>query len=140
MQKKRSQKMFWITNATDFIDPVLESSYKVYQQNQKLKPFNSPYDFYGPLNFSTIFTFKVLWPLCDCCTMNRHLWRDIFTYIYICAGSFVLKYYVFVKLMLFFDLNKWAHSDKNDLIVWKYVQNKGNVGQDTVLDFADISS
>ena len=32
-----------------------------------------------------------------------------------------------------------ANLNKNNLFIWKYVQNKGNVGQNTFLDFVDIS-
>ena len=51
-----------------------------------------------------------------------------------------LKKHVLVKLTLFFDLRKWTYSDENNRIFWVYVQNEGNVGQGTFLDFADISS
>ena len=33
---------------------------KFYQGEENLKPFNGPYNFYDPLNISTISTFKVL--------------------------------------------------------------------------------
>ena len=58
----------------------------------------------------------------------------IFTHAH--AASF--KKSVFVKLT-FFDFKKYAHSDKNNPIFWKYVQNKGKAGQDTFFDFADSS-
>ena len=45
---------------------------------------------------------------------------------------------VFIKLPLPFDLEKSAHAEKNNRISQKYVQIKGNTGQNTLLDFTDV--
>ena len=57
--EKKLYNIFWTTNAKDFIDNILESSYKVLPKKVKTATFNGSYNFHGSLNFSTIFTFKV---------------------------------------------------------------------------------
>ena len=53
-----------------------------------------------------------------------------------CTRSLVFfKKCVLVKLWLLFDLKKWAHSNRNNPVFWKYVQNKDSVGQVTFLGF-----
>lgn len=41
-QKTSLYNIICIINATDFIDPISKSSYKVLPRKQKLQPFNSP--------------------------------------------------------------------------------------------------
>ena len=57
-----------------------------------------------------------------------------------CAQPRFFKKQVLAKLAFFSDLKKWGHPDKNNLISWKHVQNKGNVEHGTFLDSANNSS
>ena len=53
-----------------YLGRFLPSSCKIYQGKLKLEPSNSLHIFEGSLNFPTIFTFKVLQLLYDCCNFS----------------------------------------------------------------------
>ena len=59
-----------------------------------------------------------------CCTIQKTI---VAKSIYACACSLIKK-----------NTFLWS-LEKNDPVFWKYAQNKANIGQDTSLDFADIS-
>ena len=57
--EKRLYMIVWTTNPTNLNDTIWEISYKDLVRKLKLWTFQQPDNFYGPFNFSNIFTFKV---------------------------------------------------------------------------------
>ena len=106
--EKRLRKIFRTKNATDFIDPILESSYKVLPKRVKPAALQLQRNFYRPFNFSTIIsviTFiwldnyvNMLYCTRDSCDLT---YLQIFTRTY---GDSFFEKHIFVKLSLFFYL------------------------------------
>ena len=57
--EKRLYMIVWTTNPTNLNDTIWEISYKDLVRKLKMWTFQQPDNFYGPFNFSNIFTFKV---------------------------------------------------------------------------------
>lgn len=57
--EKRLYMIVWTTNPTNLNDTIWEISYKDLVRKLKMWTFQRPDNFYGPFNFSNIFTFKV---------------------------------------------------------------------------------
>ena len=108
--EKRLRKIFRTKNATDFIDPILESSHTVLPKRVKPATLQLQRNFYRPFNFSTIISvitfiwldnyINMLYYTRDSCDLT---YLQIFTRTH---GDSFFEKHVFVKLSLFFYLKK----------------------------------
>ena len=135
--------IFWTTNATDFTYPILETSSKGPEESKIWNPSTDRIIFTGCWIFwlfllSNFYNFSMTlhlhWYVLP---YNRRLWRNIFTDIKHVHAAWFLKSMFFCESILFFYPKTWAHSDRNNPIFWRYVQNIGHVGQNTFIGFVD---
>ena len=57
--EKILHNIFWTTNATDFIESILESSYKVLLRKVKIETLQQPVKLLPTVEYFDCFTFKV---------------------------------------------------------------------------------